>query len=760
MFKLLRTSLLAALLAVLLLQGQVFPGAGKQPELAVAEKSAEIAVPKGHPRVYIRAEELSAIRAKVEMPEYAESWKAVQKHALPGAKSEAGPLCNAFIYLIKGDKEEGRRAVTGALQALKESTNPKNAARTLVSPLHWGACVYDWCYDLLTPEEKKQFVFEFQRIAALHPPWFPAKDFECLAVVGHDSEGWLLTGQLQAGAAIYDEDKVLFDAALALFKKVYIGPRNYHYASHNHHQGAHYSTRLVYDLYASWLFRKMGAEDVLSREQQFVSYPWIYNLRPDGEQINRGEGSFTGRSGRKYTNVLVASAYYDDPYLYGMTKEKYFKPQCPPMEEVFDIIFRPVGQKSRPFSELPLVKNFPFPMGEMTARTGWNMGKESGDVLVFMRAGGTFFGNHQRRDMGTFQIYYKTPLTGPSGYYGKFYGDKHWVYAHETIASNGLLIYDPKEVVSEKQHRAGGQIIPNGEDHPFTLEDLLTKGYEQGKVTGSSFGPDPMKPEYAAIAGDITKAYGQKAGLVTRSMATLFTEDARYPALLFIYDRLTAAQADFKKIFVLHSYREMFDEGKGSWSSLGFGEHPSGKMNLQMLLPEETEFKKIGGPGKEFWLESTGKNYTSKDKSVHPEAYTWRLEVSPKEKNIKDEFLSVITVMDADMKPVPAKRIQNGSALGIQIMNRAVIFNKSLEPAARLEFLLTFEKEGKLLILGLAPGFWRVSKDGVEIQARSPVTSEGGSLYLNGSAGKYILERVEAVVPVSTPDFWDKMRKK
>jgi hypothetical protein len=179
-----------------------------------------------------------------------------------------------------------------------------------------------------------------------------------------------------------------------------------------------------------------------------------------------------------------------------------------------------------------------------------------------------------------------------------------------------------------------------------------------------------------------------------------------------------------------------------------------------MLLPKDTEFKKIGGPGKEFWLESTGKNYTSKDKSVHPEAYTWRLEISPKENNIKDEFLSVTTVMDADMKPVPAKSIQNGSALGVQIMNRAVIFNKSLEPAVRLEFSLTFEKEGKVLILGLAPGFWRVSRDGVEIQARSPVTLEGGSLYLDGSTGAYMLERADNMLPETLPDFWDKMRKK
>jgi DNA-binding transcriptional regulator YhcF (GntR family) len=54
---------------------------------------------------------------------------------------------------------------------------------------------------------------EFERIASLHPPWYPARE-RCLAVVGHDSEGWLLTGQLPAGALLPTTERVAVELAI------------------------------------------------------------------------------------------------------------------------------------------------------------------------------------------------------------------------------------------------------------------------------------------------------------------------------------------------------------------------------------------------------------------------------------------------------------------------------------------------------------------------------------------------------------------
>jgi hypothetical protein len=67
---------------------------------------------------------------------------------------------------------------------------------------------------------------------------------------------------------------------------------------------------------------------------------------------------------------------------------------------------------------LPTSRFFPDPMGEMVVRTGWDLNATSTDTVVAMRIGGIFFGNHQRRDAGSFQIFYRSALAMSSGHYG------------------------------------------------------------------------------------------------------------------------------------------------------------------------------------------------------------------------------------------------------------------------------------------------------------------------------------------------------
>lgn len=50
---------------------------------------------------------------------------------------------------------------------------------------------------------------------------------------------------------------------------------------------------------------------------------------------------------------------------------------------------------------------------------------ESRDAVVQMRIGERFFGNHQHKDFGTFQIYYRGPLAISSGVYD-LYGSEQW----------------------------------------------------------------------------------------------------------------------------------------------------------------------------------------------------------------------------------------------------------------------------------------------------------------------------------------------
>jgi hypothetical protein len=126
----------------------------------------------------------------------------------------------------------------------------------------------------------------------------------------------------------------------------------------------------------------------------------------------------------------------------------------------------------------------------------------SQDAVVHTRIGGTFFGNHQRKDFGTFQVYYTGALAISSGVY-EGDGDSY------------------------------------GSDHPGNLDSLLNDGYaDMGRVTAHAFGPDPNAPEYSYIAGAITGAHlDAKVSEVSRSMVALDTGDPTYPCVLVVSDR-------------------------------------------------------------------------------------------------------------------------------------------------------------------------------------------------------------------------------
>lgn len=705
---------------------------------AVAGMAAAVPqVPAGHPRVYVRPGDLPAIRAKIASPEFQEAWEQVK-----GAQADSrhGYFYSAFVYLVTGDREAGRRAIEGGLNAVKASTD----ARTFGMPFHLTAILYDWCYDLLTPAEKQQFIAEFQRIAALDPPGYPA-DPRAGGVVGHSQEAWVLTGQLPAGVAIYDETKTMYDAAATLFQNTYVPVRNFHYRGHGHHQGDSYFSRFMYDQTASWLFRRMGAGDLLSREQQFVPYQILYKLRPDGQQMRRGDTfDDSGRSdARKIEDskrfcAQLTAYYYEDPYLLWAGESQLFN-DLGAFEKVFELLFRKPGLRSRPLPELPLTKYFAEPIGDMVARTGWNLGIQSSDAVIEMRIGQYFFGNHQRKDFGTFQIYYRGALAISSGLYAG-YGTDHWkYYYHPTISHNGLLIWDPDEGGGVSD---GGQRWPNGgKDHPPDLETMLTRGYQMGEVLAHEFGPDAQRPEYSYIAGDITKAYSNKVSQVTRSMVALNTGNGAYPAALVVFDRVHSAKPEFRKTWLLHSIQEPQISGRTVDIVRNKGGY-AGRLFTESLLPAEAEIHKLGGPGKEFWVESLGKNFpASKRPPAEPGA--WRIEVSPAAPAKEDRFLHVMTVAGAGALKAPeARKIEAQGMIGVEVLDRAVLFSDRGDLLTQTRFELRNGGAAKYLVCDVQPGDWVVSGGPKRASKTYTATPEGKCLYFEGAPGRYELRRL------------------
>jgi len=69
-------------------------------------KDAIPGVPEGHPRVYVRAEDLPGVREKIELPEFQEAWERVW--------TSDRPVCKALAYcgvqsggVVKSGIQEG-----------------------------------------------------------------------------------------------------------------------------------------------------------------------------------------------------------------------------------------------------------------------------------------------------------------------------------------------------------------------------------------------------------------------------------------------------------------------------------------------------------------------------------------------------------------------------------------------------------------------------------------------------------------------------
>ena len=129
--------------------------------------------------------------------------------------------------------------------------------------------------------------------------------------------------------------------------------------------------------------------------------------------------------------MLLAGAYYEDPYLLAMADSDYYgRPSS--YDQVFALLFRAAGLEKRPLAELPLSKYFPGPMGEMVARTGWRMGldTENRDAVVHMRIGEYFFGNDYRMGRVTAHEFGPSP-TVP--FYSYIAGDIAQAYSSSKV---------------------------------------------------------------------------------------------------------------------------------------------------------------------------------------------------------------------------------------------------------------------------------------------------------------------------------------
>ncbi len=736
--------------------------------------------PLEHPRLYLRSGDIPTLREKMKTPDGKAILAKLKKAAVPRSREEEAKATDrgfryyaqmrgvtsqaqldALAYLTRGDAASADRAITSMLDTLKTTSfgTKNDLSRASGSMLMVGAIVYDWCYDRMSDAVKQAYIREFVRIAGTMECHYPPKRTE--SVTGHGSEWMILRDMLSCGIAIYDEYPQMYDYVAEMIFRDYVPVRNYIYAGRNYHQGTGYVTvRYLNDLNSLWIFDRMGAGEIYSPEQRFVLYDLIYRRRPDGQVLPAGDVNPARRENPQTYAMpaMLAASYWKDPLL---MYEYERRPSVETHMLILELLWRDFDLKGKSPEGLPLSRYSGTPFGWMIARTGWD-----GDAaLAEMKIGEHWFGNHQHLDGGTFQIYYRGPLAIDSGSYqgssGGYNSPHNKNYFKRTIAHNSLLVYDPSEKFAcwnyggadktEFAENDGGQRMPGDRwESCRSFADLLSEDYTVGQVLAHGFGPDPIRPEWTLLQGDITQAYSPKVESARRSFVFLnLREDGGdVPAAMVIYDRVKSSDSSFRKYWLLHSIEEP-QTGASEFTVERTGNGDSGKLVCRVLLPESDDLhmEKVGGRGKEFYV--FGKNWPNAA-TTRPdpcnERGAWRVELSPVTPKKEDCFLNVIQLSDRSVrKGLPVSRIRGEGSEGAIVGDRAVVFagdcGRSAEGysfeigASAAKFHKT--RRFQLLATGLAEGEWRVERDGRPV-GRFSVNGSDGTIYIPGaSAGKY-----------------------
>jgi len=715
--------------------------------------------PAEHPRLYLRAEHVAQLPQRLKDPALQRAVEGLQAQAKRSPQSKVE--WEAIQYLVTHDEKLGRATIEAVLPLLQKCVlaDRMDACRETGRMMVTGAIVYDWCYSLLTPDEKQAFIKELVRLAQTQECGYPPAGQG--SVTGHSSEAMIMRDMLSAGIAIYDEFPEMYRLAAGRFFREHLPARNWFYPGGAYHQGDSYGPhRYSWDTYPLWIFDRLGAGNVYNPAQQFVPYLWIYTTRPDGQRLRAGDtfacSAPRGQPWSQYIGTLLTASYYGDGILLDQFQRQGGSGGN---ETIFEVLWRDVSLQPKSIRTLPLSRYFGSPFGWTVARTGW----DENAVIAEMKVNEYNFVNHQHLDAGAFQIYCKGALAIDSGLYqggsSGAYGSPHCLnYYWRTIAHNSLLVYDPNEKFGGRGYgNDGGQRLPHGRSESRNLSVLLApeNGYRTGKVLAHGFGPDAQTPDFTWLQGDLTEAYGKKVRQVTRSFVFLNLRNSQVPAALVIFDRVVSANPAFHKYWLLHTLEEPRVDSISA--VVDCTQHNnSGRLILNTLLPVATnvDLTKVGGPGKEFWV--FGQNYAN---DVEPkrlerssiETGAWRIEVSPKTGAAEDLFLNVMQVTDRQsLVRWPVRAIETGERVGCLLEGSddawAVLMRRdnrrSGEPVNfTVKFAVPGDRTSHVLITDLSPGRWHVQWESSAETRDVTVSEDSGAAWFEGPAGTWTLSR-------------------
>lgn len=639
----------AAVTAALVVGGGT--GAGLQQLLAGEEvaveptaAAGEFKVRKEHPRIWLTPERIERIKAKMQ----------ANDPAFQAVKAAAGKdvLCSALMYVLAKDEAYAKKAIKYMMdwkmfgrELEPPNVNPSNNYRWSG---HLPIIIYDWCYPLLTAEEKAEFIARYNQYVEL----YNQKKWGGLHMPHNNYYGGHMRNSGLFAIATYHENdraKEFFEhARVARWEKSSLPYFEKEGKGGVMGEGPAYSTgnTQYYIAYVDAVQSATG-EDLLRQTSFFLEfvYYFVYSTTPQptvptppsggGEpyymifpygDLENAPGGCRGCGSLDFTDIFLKVAQGCEGKPVSGHAQRYMnKVGAGRGGAIFTLIFADPQRKERDFAELPS-DYYVTGMKQLYSRSGWLDGATALSIQCNPHA------DHGHLDAGSFQLCRKGRwLTKEATGYCVEFSD---CGCNDMAAHNGILF---------------------GDKGPL---QVVYAGYGPPEVVALE-----SRPEYAYLACDLSPFYNfwlQPEECNKRSKHNKTPRDASKvekcvrefvylrPDTLVVLDRLVSRGDDIKKTFLLHCVEppEIKEAEKTAVA-------PSGDQALfcRTLLPGKTACRVVN------MREGVKK---IKDGGT----YTWRLEVSSAEKE-EELFLHVLRVGDKGAQVPEFKLVQAGGEVGV-----------------------------------------------------------------------------------------------
>ncbi len=668
----------------------------------------------------------------------------------------------ALAYLLYDDPYYGYLAIyymKNYIMSLDIKQIASDQCRQYGYVMFVAATVYDWCYDLLTDEDKIQFIAGVENCLCQGRNAYEAKmevGFPPTgqgSVSGHGSEFQILRDYLSFAVAIYDENPSWWANIAGRVYNDYLQVRNYYFQSGMTQQGTgnYIPARHICDLYSGWILKVATGENPYVGMENTTKSALGYEFAP-GYIFSDGDG--TGDQARSYSYVAMA---YITAYLYedaGMLAQGKYHLGTVPFNGghgglvsstyvALHGLARLDPAEDR-YESMDLIQYNGYPLGQYIIREAW---ADESSAAVFMRIKERSTANHEHCDAGTFEIYYKGMLSSDGGIYFN-YGSTHTQYFHQaTISHNGLIIFNPQKTKEDSGWYSGGQRKLGGESQNLQAW-LENPNMDTGKVTGRQHGyanEEKTLAQYAYIAGDITKAYDPTTvSYVGRRMLTVYTGDEEFPMVFFTYDDISSKSKSSEKRFLLQITSKEAPTIDGDTVITENGE---GRLVLT-CLSDNIVINGVGGRNDGAYSAAKSQNYLINGKQLEPlqdnldDGHWGRVEVVYDASSNDATFFNVMYVTDkGNDNMAEIDDIDDDNVVGAVFEDKvAALFVTSRE---RVSSDISYKISGRSkavtnYVSGVAEGKWNVTVDGKEIGCFE-VTAEGGILVFTAPAGAVVV---------------------